>query len=440
MKKRTFIRVVSFLCAAVLAAAGMYVKETFKSRKYRQIIENNYAGALDELTSSLNDISTNLVKISYVSSPKQLATYASEIYSQAQLAKGALYKLPTAENELSGVYKFLSQVGNYTIAVSKDVIGGKDVSDKQRDELKILSTAAKNITDVIEQTNIDCNNPEYWADELEGGIKHALGDNDLGSALGELQSTLSDYPTLIYDGPYSDHILNKKPLMTENAAAVSKEAALGTARKASGDKKLSFAGVQSGKIDCYRFTGGDTAVTVSKKGGYVVYMRKSRSIGRQNLSYGKMLSKAQDYLGGLGFENMVDTYYFTDSGICTVNFAYLDGQTVCYTDLIKVGVAVDTGEIMLFESSGYLTNHTLRAFEAVDTEPDAAKAVISKLLTVKGISMALIPTNGGGEVRCYEFSCENGDGGDIIVYVNVKSLEVEQIFILLKTDGGTLVK
>ncbi|MBO7519472.1 MAG: germination protein YpeB [Clostridia bacterium] len=440
MKKRTFVRVVSFLSAAILIAAGMYVKEMYVSRRYRQIIENNYAGAFDELSSSLNDISTNLIKISYVSSPKQMATYASEIYSQAQLAKGALYKLPTGENELSTVYKFLSQVGNYTLAVSKDVIGGKDVSDKQQNELISLSTAAKTITDVIEQSNIDYNNPKYLTNEIEGKIKNALDGDSLGSALGELESNLSDYPTLIYYGPYSDHILNKKPLMTENAATVSNSAALEVAKKATGEKKLNNGGMQNGKIDCYRFSNGNASVTVSKKGGYLVYMRKSRSVGSNNLSYGRMLSKAQDYLGELGIDNMVDTYYFTDSGICVINFAYLDGQTVCYTDLIKVGVAVDNGEIMLFESSGYLTNHTLRAFEAVDTTPDKAKEVISKLLNINGISVALIPTSGGGEVRCYEFSCVNEDGGEIMVYVNMKTLEVEQIFILLKTDGGTLVK
>ena len=440
MKKRTFIRVVSFLGAAIVVAAGMYVKETCKSRKYRQIIENNYAGAFDELSSSLNDISTNLIKISYVSSPKQMATYASEIYSQAQLAKGALYKLPTGENELSTVYKFLSQVGNYTLAVSKDVIGGKDVSDKQREELGSLSSAAKTITDAIEQSNIDYNNPEYWANEVDGKIKNAVEGSNLGSAFGELESNLSDYPTLIYDGPYSDHILNKKPLMTENAAEVSMQTALERAKDASGEKKLVYGGMQNGKIDCYRFSSDNATVTVSKKGGYVVYMRKNRGVGGSNLSYGKMLSKAQNYLSERGFDNMTDTYYFTDAGICVINFAYLDGQTVCYTDLIKVGVAVDTGEIMLFESSGYLTNHTLRAFQSVDTSPDKAKEVISKLLTVDSVSIALIPTNGGGEVRCYEFSCVNEDGGDIMVYVNIKTLEVEQILILLKTDGGTLVK
>ncbi|MBO4734628.1 MAG: germination protein YpeB, partial [Clostridia bacterium] len=231
-------------------------------------------------------MSTNLVKISYVSAPKQMATYASEIYSQAQLAKGALYKLPTGENELATVYKFLSQVGNYTLAVSKDVISGKEVTDKQRDELQSLSNAAKVINDAIEQSDLDYNNPKYWSSEIDGKIKTALDSNNLGSAFSELESNLSDYPTLIYDGPYSDHILNKTPLMTENAPEFSKEDAQTVAVTATGGKKLSYTGMQNGKIDCYRFADDNVTVTVSKKGGYIVYMRKSRDVGDHNLTYG----------------------------------------------------------------------------------------------------------------------------------------------------------
>ncbi len=440
MNKRTFVRVVSFLSAAVLVAVGFYVKEMCTSRRYRRIIQNNYAGAFDELSTNLNELSTNLIKISYVTTPRQLATYASEIYSQAQLAKGALYKLPTGDNELTSVYKFLSQVGNYTLAVSKDVIEGNQVTEKQREELNSLSNAAKAITDVIEESELDYNNPNYWTKEIDGKIKNTLDEKSLGSALGELESNLSDYPTLIYDGPYSDHILNKKPLMTANAKEITQSEAMQIALKATGDKKLSYQDVQNGKIEGYRFSNDNVTVTVSKKGGYIIYLRKSRTVGDNNISYDKLLSKAKKYLDDLGYENMVDTYYFTDSGICVINFAYLDGQTICYTDLIKVGVSVDNGEIMLLETGGYLTNHTLRAFESIDNSPEQAAKVISNLLSIEKTSIALIPTNSGGEVRCFEFACKNEDGGDILVYINAKTLDVEQIYILLKTDGGTLVK
>ena len=41
-----------------------------------------------------------------------------------------------------------------------------------------------------------------------------------------------------------------------------------------------------------------------------------------------------------------------------INFVFLDGQTLCYTDLIKVGVALDDGELLFLEATGYIYNHT----------------------------------------------------------------------------------
>ena len=125
--------------------------------------------------------------------------------------------------------------------------------------------------------------------------------------------------------------------------------------------------------------------------------------------------------------------------MCVINFAYLDGQTICYTDLIKVGVAMDTGEIMLLETEGYLTNHTDRAFQVPAHTAEEAMEKISSDLEIEKTSMTLIPTDGGGEVRCYEFLCRS-ESEEILVYINVQTLEEEQLYILLKTDGGTLVK
>ena len=137
---------------------------------------------------------------------------------------------------------------------------------------------------------------------------------------------------------------------------------------------------------------------------------------------------------------MTDTYYYTDNGVCVINFAYLDGQTVCYTDLIKVGISTDTGEVMLLETAGYLTNHTDRAFEVPEHTPEEASGKISSDLETEKITMALIPTDSGGEVRCYEFLCRSEDNREILVYINIHTLEEEQIYVLLKTDGGSLVK
>jgi len=440
VKKQTFIKALSFLSAAIFVVAGFALKAESKSQKYLTMIENGYMSSFEQLNSSLNNISLALEKTAYANSSKKLSSLSSQIFSEAELAKSALLSLPIPQENLSTIYRFLSQVGNYALSVSKNVTNEKSISKDQRQKIKLLRDTAKTVTRVINDSEIEYNTPEHWAQSVEDRLNDTVNEESLATALTQLEEDLSDYPTLIYDGPYSDHILDKEPLMTANAKLFSESEALSVAQKISQKNSLKFESMQNGKIECYRFVDNNTTVAISKLGGYVVYMRKNREIGETLLSYEQALSKAKNFLAENDITSMVDTYYYTDEGICVINFAYLDGQTICYTDLIKVGVAMDTGEIMLLESSGYLTNHTERAFVSANHTQQQAMERINEELEIEKIAMSLVPTDSGGEVRCYEFLCKGEDNQEILVYINVQTLEEEQIYVLLKTDGGTLVK
>lgn len=441
VKKQTFIKTVSVLLVVILAIAVFAVLQNQKINHYATLVKNQYSSAFEQLNSSLNNISTSMQKVAYVSSAKKMSSLSSEIFSEAELAKTALSKLPMGEENISTIYRFLSQVGNYAISVSKDMTSENTVSAKQREELKILGNTAQKITQVISDTATEYNTPEKWARAIEHRLNNAISENGLAESLIALEEDLSDYPTLIYDGPYSDHILQKQPLMTTSAKEVTQQEALQKAKNMlGGGIDLQFQSMQLGKIECYRFGNNDVNIAVSKAGGYVLYMRKNRDIKETLLSYEQALLKAKRFLEQNNIKNMTDTYFFTDNGVCVINFAYLDGQTICYTDLIKVGVAMDTGEVMLYEAAGYLTNHTERSFKVAHYTKEEAAEKISPDLQIKDVAIALIPTDSGGEVRCYQFLCDTQDGQEILIYINTLSLEEEQIYILLKNDGGTLVK
>lgn len=441
VKKQTFIKIVSVLSVIILATTIFAAIQKRKSNYYETMVKNQYSGAFEQLNSSLNNISVSMQKVAYVSSAKKMSSLSSEIFSEAELAKTALSKLPMGEGNISTIYRFLSQVGNYALSVSKNITSENTVSTKQREELKILGNTARKITQVISDTATEYNTPEKWAQVIEYKLNDAISENGLAQSLTQLEEDLSDYPTLIYDGPYSDHILQKQPLMTSSAKEVTQQEALQKAKTMLGGSiDLQFESMQFGKIECYRFGNTDVNIAVSKAGGYVVYMRKNRPIKETLLSYDQAVLKAERFLEQNNIKNMVDTYFFTDNGVCVINFAYVDGQTICYTDLIKVGVAMDTGEIVLYESAGYLTNHTERSFKVAHYSKEEAAEKLSSDLQIKDVAIALIPTDSGSEVRCYEFLCAAQDGQEILLYINMLSLEEEQIFILLKSDGGTLVK
>ena len=441
MNRKNAVRLVSFCAAAVLAAAGFAVKSRLELERYRLEIQNTYSRSLDGLNSSVNNISLILEKAGYVTTAKQISNMAAQLLSEAESAKNSLSQLPSGQ-ELTVLNRFLSQVGNYAMSVSKSLVENGSMSEGHTRTIEILRDTARKISKAVGDSAISYNNPSAWAEQMDKTLDGAVDTDSLAGAPGRLEESLSDYPTLVYDGPYSDHLLEKEPLMIKNAETVTESQALETAALFTecDKEKLSFDGNVNGRIPAYRYVSDGVAAEVSCQGGYMVYMRKNREIGDYILEYSQALDKAKRYLEKTGMTGFTETYYFTDEGVCVINFAYLDGATICYTDLVKVGVAMDTGEIMLYEASGYLTNHTERAFETPAATAEQAREKVSGRLSIRETGLALIPTPSGGEVRCYEFVCEADDGQEILVYINASTLEEEDILILLKSDGGTLTK
>lgn len=441
MKKRNAVRIISFCVAAVIVSAVFALRTRLDLNRYRLEIKNNYAATLDTLNSGVNNISLILEKAEYVTTAKQLSLMSAQLLSEAESAKAALSQLPAGEN-LDVLNRFLSQVGNYAVSVSESLIGGESLNNEYTANIAVLKDTAQKISEAVSNSSIAYDNPSAWADDLDNKLEEAVDKDSLSGTLDALEGTLSDYPTLVYDGPYSDHILEKEPLMLKNAENVTEAQALKKAAETAecGEEALSADGTVDGKIPSYRFSGDNVSVTVSRAGGYAVYMRKSREIGDYVLEYRQAVDKAKRYLERIGMGGFAETYYFTDEGVCVINFAYLDGKTVCYTDLVKVGVAMDTGEIMLYEASGYIVNHTDRAFESAAISAEEAAKTVSPRLKIRETALALIPTKGGNEKRCYEFVCETDDKKEILVYINAVTGEEEDILILLKSDGGTLVK
>ncbi len=437
MKRRNIVRLVSFLCAIIVILAGVIVKNSHTAQSLELQIENGYSRNLNEFSASMNNISLLLKKVRYAKEPTLLSSLSAELLTEAEISKSALSSLPLSRG-LDALNLFLSQAGNYAFAVSQMLYSGKTAPSDFSENIRAISEAAEKISSIVSDAQINFDNNDYWIKEIERKLEVHI-ENTLNGSLGKIENELGDYPTLVYDGPYSDSIINKEPEMLKNTDYITKQQAESKAYKfmEEREKLASFSEI-NGKIEAYRFGNDNTDIAVSKRGGYIVFMRRYRDIQKTVLSYGQALSKAKRFLESCSRDKFIETYYFIDEGVCVINFAYLDGETICYTDLIKVGIAMDTGEVMLYEASGYLSNHKSRAFESAIFLPEQAEEKVSRDLKINKISKVLIPTN-SGEKRCYEFSCSDGET-NVLVYINLLNLDEEEILILLKNDGGTLAK
>ena len=134
---------------------------------------------------------------------------------------------------------------------------------------------------------------------------------------------------------------------------------------------------------------------------------------------------------------MQSSYYEKSGGIATINFAYVQDNVTCYSDLVKVRVALDTGEIVGLETNGYIMNHAERNLSAPTLSVDDAKSKISTGLDVTATKLALVPKDSMREVLCYEFK-GIFNGKNFLIYVNAENGREEEIFLLIESEEGIL--
>lgn len=449
LSKRGWIRVVSYIAAAMLVLVGYCISIYQSNLAYRHTITNSYLRAFSQVVASVDRIDSTMQKELYVVTPAMVSVLSAEIQAEAATAQEALGELPYANIELEQTAAFLAKVGDYASALSRSAAANGSLSQEEMDNLEAMSSACSQLR---ERLNTLANQLNEGSADLENvkAVEQRLsqmtegGGVLAGSAFENVETNFPELPTMTYDGPFSDHLASSQPKMLEGLGEISAEEALIAAAACTGYREsiFSLAGEVEGEIPCYTCTasvdGGELTVWVTKAGGKVMSITNSRSVGTASLTPDQGAMAAYEFLNKNGFENMVETYRYNNDGRLTVNFAYRENDVLCYPDLCSVTVALDTGSILSFECTSYLSNHTQRTLEVPAVSVDDARAKVSPKLDVLREQLALIPTDGEYEVLCWEFVCEAENGQHYIVCINAATGAEQKILILLEDENGTL--
>ncbi len=443
VSRRTEIRkylYVSFIIAAL--AAGLIINAVKANNLSRQLNASSQR-ALTELDSYVSSINTNLKKGIYANTPTMLETMAQNLARDASGAKNSLSALPLADTHLDNTCKFLSQVGAFITTLNRKAAAGETITEKEREELNSLLNISDKLSEELSSMLLGVQNGTLSFEATDSTLQKSDEQlQSLNTAMSDAEQTVSDYPTLIYDGPFSDHILNQKPKLLEGKEEISKDEAQKIAADFIGAdiSAVTFSGESEGTVPSYLFSSESSSLAVSKQGGYMLYVLGSSYAGEVKLSAEDAIKKASEFLTSKGFGNMKDSYYSTTDGICTVNFAYVADGVICYPDLIKVSVSLETGGIISFDSRGYIMNHYDREITTPALSEEDAKKSVSPVLTVMSSRRAVIPTDSKSEKSAYEFHCKSRDGSEVLVYIDETTGYEDDILLLLYQDGGILTK
>lgn len=418
--------------------------------RLRRELNNAYNRAFYELVGYVQNVQVMLMKARMTSTTALTSATLRDVWQQANAASSSLSQLPVSVGVLSNTEKFLSQVADISQSIAKQNVNGIVMNTDQTQTLTNLHKFSVALEESLSELKNDLSSGNFkWENVMAEGTKtFSDTSKEMPKTFDGIDQGFQEMPTLIYDGPFSEHMQNRKALgltgekITDNQAAAAIVKFLGNGNVRNIEK---MADNNNGIIDTFNYkmelrTNKKFSVAeadVSVKGGHVVWFLFNRDVGKLTIDIKKAKEIGRNFLKSRGYPNMKDSYYLESDGIATINYAYTENGVTYYNDLIKVKVALDNGEIVGFEANGYLMNHTARNLAAPKITEAQARQVVTKGESIKSSGLALIPTNYGTEILCYEFIGKLDDR-DFLAYINAETGKEEQVLVIINTSEGTL--
>ncbi|MBQ7793236.1 MAG: germination protein YpeB [Clostridia bacterium] len=430
------------LTAALIAVSCFAGYEYYRANTLERSVSNSYNRAFFELNDYVDDINSLLAKGLLVNSPQHFAAVSAELSRQSAAAKECLSQLPLSEIEFDKTEKFLSQVGDYSFYLSRNALYDNKMTDEEYQTLSTLGKYAENLSAALNSLQEDIYSGSltlYDGGYKSANVAYAENGNDGFSAI---EKEFGEYPSLIYDGPFSEHIGDRAPALLEGKEVITAERAAEIANQFFGRQSgfISYSGKsENAAINAYTFTADENrrVVSVTEQGGYILYYMNSRDVGEHTLDVNEAIAKAQEFLTAQGYTSMTESYYENTNGRATINFAYTENGVVHYSDLVKVTVALDNGEVIGLETHGYIMNHAPRTNLTPRLTRQDARGYVSQHLSIDSAQLALIPKDSEREVLCYEFK-GTSNGKNFLVYINAENGREEEIMLLVESETGIL--
>ena len=445
LKDRHMLTLVVVLIS-IIVILGLFTYK--KQREYRQASENAYNMAFFELVDYVDSVEVYLAKALVSNTPEHGAETLTYVWREANLAQSYLARLPISSSELENTAKFLNQVSDYSYSLSRKNINNQELTQEELDNLTKLHQYSTELKNTLNQLSEDLNSGRISWGELtkKGSPVFAQEVSNISKdSFSNLEENFHEYAGLIYDGAFSEHMTNpeRKGLTGEE---IDEETAKQKALEFIGTenvKEINSNGItQNANIQSYDFSavkndGVNVWISISQKGGHVVFSNSTRDVTAEIISQENANEIGKKFLDSRGIYNMKPTYYLKQNGIVTINYAYeQDGVTV-YSDLVKLKVALDNGEILGMETSGYLNSHEYRNFATPKISKEKAREKINKNLEIQSEGLAMIPTEYQSEILCWEFKGVVDDR-QFLVYINVENGKEEDVLVILDTPNGVL--
>ncbi|MCL1965237.1 MAG: germination protein YpeB [Firmicutes bacterium] len=412
------------LLMAVAMAFGLWQWQSARALEMdlKAVREKAYYSALDGLIS----LETDLSKVLIAQSPGQQALLLSGIASLAAGVAENLAALPPAYGGDADALKFLAQTADYAKTLATAAAEGNMLSETDVEQITLLQSKCAELRQHLENgVNFD------YDERVNAGEKMGI-----------------DYPSLMYDGPFSDgRRLGKARGLTggnvtaEEAVAIA-SAFLGNERVLSAQRAADAGGPVPTWGVALALADVQITASVTQQGGKMLWMAPETAGFKVELDIEECILHAKAFLTSRGFGEVTDSFYQIYDGMAVINFAAVQEEVVLYPDLVKVQVRMDTGAVIGLEANNYWMNHGPRERLHPQITKEEAAARVTNRLSVKRVRLCVIPLKDGlgtgrTEALCWEFDGMY-ENNRYFVYIDAETGDEVEVLKVVPASGGSL--
>ena len=425
---------VAILSATTLGLGVAYGVTQDKVDAYGTQLESVYQKNYYELVDNVNNADMEMSKLLNATNSAYQKKMLTEIASASKNMQNNIALLPlTGEDVLESV-RFVNQLSGYTTILEEKLANGEDLTEEDLAMLQELHIALISMKDNLNDISMN----------MRDGYSILTASNEMNGDLNvftvdfnKIKANDVDYPTMIYDGPFSDSVVNKKIKGLNGQEVTSEDAGAVLGKVFKDISSYTYNGKTEGKFETYNFDvvtsdNQEFYAQVTIQGGHVLTVSGQNASDVKNFDMATGEKIALEFAKANGVENPEIVWSEELNNQAYFNITPKENGIILYPDLVKVKVDLEYGNVIGYDAISYYTNHTdrnLGSASDVTVSLPSGFTVITKRLV-------LAPLDYNREVLCYEYQCEK-EGITYYFYFNAKTGEEENILKVVETTDSS---
>lgn len=430
-----------------LTSAGLALalaKEQNSTMQVETELNNVYQKNLYDLVEGVNNAEIKLSKAISSNEKDYQKKMLAEVVKNAQMTESAISSLPITQNSLADSVKFINQLGGYSTTVMESLASEPRLSEEEKNNLTKLHTSLVALKERLGQYMQKMQKGEVSI--TSENLKLQDDNNTFTVNLSMVKEVSVEYPTMIYDGPFSDSE-NDYIVKGLKGNEVDKSTAYNSVVKCFKNiSSLEYAGEINSNFETFNFDlkttdGHNLFVQVSKIGGHILTVSGYHEEGslKNEISTEDGEKIAIDFAKANGIKSVEVVWSDVIEDEAYYNIAPVQNGIILYPDLVKVKIDLASGTVIGYDATSYFINHIDRNLTGDFMSSAKAKENLPKGFKSQNGRLVVAPLDYGREVICYEFESER-DGETFFFYINAVSGKLENILkVISTTDGAKLM-